>query len=145
MGRWRDYDNWGYYPESTPRHVEGGIKAHSERGAIGKNWWSKRWVQALEALGLGTRLTRGRTYARMGQVLSLVISPGQVSAQVQGSRPRPYKVTICLQPFSDSSSERITDAMASQAIFVAKLLAGEMPPNIEEAFNAVNISLFPET
>src|SRR5437588_12759165 len=33
--------------------------------------------------------------------------------------------------------------MASQAIFAAKLLAGEMPQDIEEAFSAVQISLFP--
>ena len=33
--------------------------------------------------------------------------------------------------------------MASQALFAAKLLAGEMPTNIEEAFHAVHLSLFP--
>jgi uncharacterized Zn finger protein len=33
--------------------------------------------------------------------------------------------------------------MASQAIFAAKLLAGEMPTNIEEAFSSAKLSLFP--
>ena len=33
--------------------------------------------------------------------------------------------------------------MAQQAIFAAKLLAGEMPQNIEEAFAAANVTLFP--
>ncbi len=34
--------------------------------------------------------------------------------------------------------------MAAQAIFAAKLLAGEMPQNIEEAFAAAQVGLFPE-
>jgi uncharacterized Zn finger protein len=33
--------------------------------------------------------------------------------------------------------------MAGQAIFAAQLLAGEMPANIEEAFAAAGVSLFP--
>src|SRR3972149_6685430 len=35
--------------------------------------------------------------------------------------------------------------MSRKAIFAAKLLAGEMPQNIEEAFDAASISLFPES
>jgi uncharacterized Zn finger protein len=35
--------------------------------------------------------------------------------------------------------------MAQKAIFAAKLLAGEMPQNIEEAFKAVDVGLFPES
>src|SRR5207248_9941928 len=50
---------------------------------------------------------------------------------------------IKLKPLSDEDWDKVTEAMASQALFAAKLLAGEMPQNIEEAFNAVHISLFP--
>src|ERR1700686_1936587 len=92
---------------------------------------------------MGTRLTRGRSYARQGQVISIDIEPGIVKAKVQGSMPKPYNVKIRLKPLSDSNWEKITDGMASQAIFAAKLLAGEMPTNIEEAFHAVHLSLFP--
>jgi uncharacterized Zn finger protein len=38
---------------------------------------------------------------------------------------------------------RVEHAMASKAIFMAKLLAGEMPRQIEEAFSASKLSLFP--
>ncbi len=148
MGRrWRGgYDDfeWDYYSENRPRKTEGGIKAKSERGAIGETWWSKRWVQALEALGMGTRLTRGRSYARQGQVLSIEIEPGLVKAKVQGSMQKPYDIKIRLHPLSKRDWQEVTTAMASQAIFAAKLLAGEMPKNIEEAFDSVNLSLFPE-
>jgi uncharacterized Zn finger protein len=140
--RGRD-DYWGYYEPTAPIRVKDGIKAKSERGGIGETWWSKRWVGVLESFSLGTRLTRGRSYARQGQVISIDVEPGIVKAQVQGSRPKPYSVKIKLMPLSNQDWDRVTDAMASQAIFAAKLLAGEMPTNIEEAFNAAHVSLFP--
>jgi len=146
MGRWRDdYDDyaWNYYREDQPIQVKDGIKAKSERGEIGSTWWSKRWIKTLESFSMGTRLTRGRSYARKGQVISIDIEPGIVKAKVQGSMPKPYNVKIRLKPLSDANWEKITGAMASQALFAAKLLAGEMPTNIEEAFHSVHLSLFP--
>src|SRR5213592_2626934 len=143
MGRWRDRDYWDYYEPSIPKRVEGGIKTRSERGEIGETWWSKRWIKVLESFSMGTRLTRGRSYARQGQVVSIDVEPGIVKAKVQGSQPRPYNVKIRLEPLSDQDWDKVTDAMASQAIFAAKLLAGEMPNTIEEAFASVHVSLFP--
>jgi uncharacterized Zn finger protein len=143
MSRWRGSDYWDYYEPSRPLKVEGGIKTKSEYGAIGSTWWSKRWVGVLESFNMGARLTRGRSYARQGQVISIDVQPGLVKAKVQGSRPRPYNVEIHLKPLSDQDWDKVTDAMADQAIFAAKLLAGEMPTNIEEAFSAAKISLFP--
>jgi uncharacterized Zn finger protein len=144
MGRWDDFDDdWNYYRPEQPLKVEGGLKTKSERGAIGSTWWSKRWIAVLESFSMGTRLTRGRSYARQGQVVSIDIEVGLVKAKVQGSQPRPYNIKIQLQPLTDRDWERVIEAMAAQAIFAAKLLAGEMPTNIEEAFKAVQLSLFP--
>jgi uncharacterized Zn finger protein len=137
------YGGWNYYRENVPRKVANGLKTKSERGAIGETWWSKRWVAVLESFGMGTRLTRGRSYARQGQVVSIDVEPGIIRAKVQGSRPKPYDVEIKLRPLSDKDWDKVTDAMANQAIFVAKLLAGEMPTNIEEAFATARVSLFP--
>ncbi len=92
---------------------------------------------------MGQRLTRGRSYARQGQVLSIDVQVGIVKSRVQGSRPRPYNIEIRLKPLSDKDWDAVTEAMAAQAIFAAKLLAGEMPTNIEEAFATAKVSLFP--
>jgi uncharacterized Zn finger protein len=90
------------------------------------------------------RLRRGRSYARRGQVLSIEETKGGVTARVQGSRPKPYKVTIQIKPLSDAQWDKVIDALAGQAIFTAQLLAGEMPQNIEDAFAAASVSLFPD-
>jgi len=134
---------WDRYEPSRPRPVKDGIKAKSTRGKIGETWWSGRWLAVLESLDLGARLARGRTYARKGQVMNLDIQTGVVRARVQGSRPKPYQVTIKLPPLSAGDWAKVIQAMAAQAIFAARLLAGEMPQNIEEAFQEAHVSLFP--
>jgi len=140
----RSFEGYGgYYPPSKPRKVEGGIKARSTRGEISSQWWSRRFVDALEALAVGGRLTRGRTYARQGQVLSLDLAPGVVRSQVQGSRARPYRVELAITPFTELVWAKVEVALAEQAIYSARLLAGEMPPDIEEVFAAAGSPLFP--
>lgn len=137
------YDD--YWPEHRPRLPADGIKAKSQRGDFGASWWAKRWIGTLESFGYGSRLTRGRTYARGGAVLNIDVKPGQVSAKVQGSRRTPYSVTIKLNRLDDKQWARALDAIAEQAIFAAKLLAGEMPQTIEEAFAAAQVPLFPRS
>jgi uncharacterized Zn finger protein len=126
-----------------PRRVEGGIKARSTRGAIGESWWSRRFIEVLESFAIGTRLSRGRSYARKGQVISLDVAPGKVTASVQGSRVRPYRVTVGLAPFPARTWSEIEVSLAGQALYSAHLLAGEMPPEIEQVFAAAGAPLFP--
>jgi uncharacterized Zn finger protein len=135
------YDD--YYPPSKPLETDGGIKAREPGSANSHAWWSQRWISHMEDLMDTGRLRRGRSYARRGQVLSLEEKLGGLQARVQGSRPAPYKVTFRVSPLSTTQWERVIDGMAGQAIFAAQLLAGEMPQQIEEAFSASGVSLFP--
>jgi uncharacterized Zn finger protein len=141
MAEWR---KWDYFPKSTPRAAKGGIRAQSQRGGFGQTWWARRWIAVLEGFNLGARLQRGRSYARQGQVLSIAVEPGAVSAQVQGSRPQPYKVRIQVKPLSRQDWRKLAEVVSSQVIFGAKLLGGEMPQDIETAFQSAGLSLFPQ-
>ncbi len=133
----------GYYPQARPIAVENGLRASSGRGAIGSSWWSKRFISILDGLGMGSRLQRGRAYARKGQVISLRITPGLVLAKVQGSTPHPYQVRISLGTFGPAAWEVVQDALNEDAWFVASLLDGQMPEDIEQVFESVGLSLFP--
>ncbi|GAP20778.1 SWIM zinc finger family protein [Leptolinea tardivitalis] len=131
-------------PPSVPLKAVGGIKALTENGQFGRNWWARRWIHAMEKLMDGRRLSRGQDYAAQGQVLSMGEIKNGVAATVQGSRVKPYRVTIQVMPLKAEEWEKALDVLASQAVFAAKLLAGEMPENIEEAFQSAGLSLFPE-
>ena len=65
-------------------------------------------------------------------------------ARVQGSRPEPYDVEIRLKPLPDADWDLVVEIMSCQALFAAQLLAGEMPPDVEEAFEAAQAPLFPK-
>jgi len=132
-----------YFKPTKPKEIKDGIKARSKRGSFAQNWWAKQWIAALERLVDSGRLSRGRTYARKGQVISIDETKDGISAKVQGSRKTPYKVSIQINPLNDTEWEKVFDALAEQAIFTAQLLAGDMPQDIEQAFKAANVSLFP--
>lgn len=137
---WNFYDHYEY---TKPIETDEGIKARSKRGDFTKNWWAKRWIEALEKITDKGRLTRGRSYARKGQVLSLDEEDWGIDATVQGSSYTPYEITISLTPFTAKQWEKVIDALSERALFSAQLLAGEMPQDIEEAFADAGVSLFP--
>jgi len=137
---WRYWDGW---EPAAPRRPANGIKAKTQRGTFGATWWAGRWLAALEQLVDPGRLSRGRSYARSGQVTKLEAGPKGIDARVQGSRPTPYKVTLRFRRLTDGEWDAVADALAGQAVFAARLLAGEMPEQIEEAFRTAGASLFP--
>jgi uncharacterized Zn finger protein len=142
--RWSYYESyWPRYETTRPIEVEDGIKAKSRRGTFVDNWWADRWIKALTRLMDSGRLSRGRSYARRGQVIEINIEGGHILARVQGSRRTPYKVQIELQPLDDRRWDKVFDALAEQAIFAAQLLNGEMPTEIDQVFEAVKVPLFP--
>jgi len=138
------YD-YSYFKTTRPIETKDGIKARSQRGAFAKNWWAQRWIAALERFVDPGRLTRGRRYARNGQVLSIEETKDGISARVQGSIRTPYKTRIQISPLTDTEWDRVIDVLSEQAIFTAQLLAGEMPQDIELAFENAKVSLFPTT
>jgi uncharacterized Zn finger protein len=133
-----------WYPPSRPRPVDGGLRARSRRGEIGQRWWSARFLAGLDSLAVGGRLARGKRYARAGQVMELRIDPGAATALVQGSRPRPYRVRIGVTAFGKADWAKVEAALADDAWYTAKLLSGDMPPDIEEVFAGAGLPLFPD-
>jgi uncharacterized Zn finger protein len=141
MSFWRHFSR--SYRPSIPRQARGGIKAQSRQGAFAKSWWGRRWTAVLEEFHIGARLGRGKSYARSGQVVGIDVEKGRVAATVQGSRVQPYRVAIRVKTLSPAEWRKLGRVLGRQAIFAAKLLAGEMPENIEEAFKEAGLSLFP--
>ncbi len=117
----------------------------SARTRFGLTWWGQRWIDALESLGAvyANRLPRGRTYARKGTVQDLTVDAGTVTARVQGSRARPYRVQLQLPAFDDGTWEAITTALAARVRLSADLLDARMPEDIDEVLAECGVSLFP--
>jgi len=126
-----------------PRKADGGIKAQSKRGTFGQNWWAKRWLEVISGFGLGARLTRGRTYARSGQVLSVEVGLGEIIAKVQGSRAKPYEVKMQVKTHTGKQWDKVIQALSQEVGFAASLYAGQMPESMEAVFKKAGVALFP--
>jgi uncharacterized Zn finger protein len=139
--RWVNFDR--FFAPSIPLPARGGIRAHSRIGEFATSWWGRRWIQTLESFQVRSRLNRGRSYARRGQVLDLEIANHKVTATVQGSSPIPYNVTIELRRIPIAQWRKVGKAMASKVAIAARLMAGALPPEAEECFAEAGVALFP--
>jgi len=112
-------------------------------GELASSWWARRWMATLDGFGWGGRLARGRTYTRNRRVVDVDVAPGLVRARVQGSRPSPYRIEMTVEPFADAVWDRVVGALARQAIYTAKLLAGELPAEVVQLCDMAEAPLFP--
>ncbi|HEY9602656.1 MAG TPA: SWIM zinc finger family protein [Allocoleopsis sp.] len=110
-----------------------------------REWWVQRWIDLLNSYRFKKRLERARNYAKEGNVLRIEFKGPEVLAQVQGTAPEPYEVSLSIDPFTEEDWNYIVETMAQEAIYSAQLLAGEMPHNIEKVFTSNGLSLFPFT
>ncbi len=112
---------------------------------FGATWWGQAWVDALEQRARldPNRLPRGRTYARTGAVGKIEVRVGEIVASVQGSRAKPYKVTVRVRKYSDKEWDLTLATLASRVGHVAALLDGEMPPGVADDLATAQIELLP--
>ena len=65
------------------------------------------------------RIPHGARYARNGSVKSVVFDGNKIKAKVQGSRVRPYTVTMVINKFSESEKERLIDGILVKKNLIA--------------------------
>ncbi len=131
-------------PLLRPRKVRGGIKVPAGDVAPATAWAAQRWLRLIEQAAEGPRLVEALDdYARAGQTKRLSFVVGRLEAAIQGRADRPYTTQISLSAFSHETWDKIVEAMAEGSLYSAKLLANELPPNIEDVFAPLGLKLFP--
>ena len=127
----------------VPVAVPGGIRAQNLRNLKARPWWARRLLETLEGFALGSRLGRGRAYAASGQVRELHITPGLVSAVVQGAEPNPYATEIRVRVADPGDAETLSRAVLENPVWVARLGMPDFPAEIEPLFLSRGLPLFP--
>ena len=131
-----------HYPVRIPRYAAG-IRAQESRSGGARTWWARRWLEVLERMGLGARLGRGKHYAVSGQVTGMRFEGPHVEAQVVGTRPDPYRVTIDFRVPEGAAREAIVARIKGEPMLAARLIADDMPTEVEQAFRDCGLDLFP--
>lgn len=127
-----------------PRRVRGGVKISSaeQQDLWSKSWAAQRWVRLIEQGAPGKRAVEGLEYAVLGQTKSLHVEHGALVAMVQGRAERTYQTKLSLTPLTAEQWDRVVQVMTDQAVYAAKLLAGDLPTNIEDVFSPLGLKLF---
>lgn len=76
------------------------------------------------------RVTRGRTYARNGNVLGVEVQNGRIHANVAGSQNEPFHVTIHLPYRSTDDVAEVSAALAETPNGLKKAQQGEVDPEL---------------
>ncbi|WP_327143970.1 SWIM zinc finger family protein [Nocardia sp. NBC_01327] len=123
MNTYIDFNEFG-----ERRPVQGGVSARSRSGAaFAKTWWGRSFLKAVEQVADAGRLTRGRSYARTGQVISYRMEPGTVAAEVQGSQPRPFISVLALRQLRDDRLDEVVDLVRATPGMLGEIAAGALP------------------
>jgi len=130
------------YPIRIPRYAKG-IRAQELRTGAGRSWWEKRWLATLESKNLNGRLGRGRNYALSGQVVEMRLEGPHVEAKVVGTREEAYRVTVDFRVPEGKARKRIVAALKGEPMLVARMLADDLPTEVEEIFRREGYDLFP--
>jgi uncharacterized Zn finger protein len=138
-------ERWSPWPDA-PRGPKPPPPAHGIKiKDAGTTWWGRRWIEALEKLSpeYASRLARGKTYARTGRAHDLAVKAGKVTANVTGSRARPYAISMSMAVLDDATWTKALAELAQKARYAAQLLAGEMPEDVDEVLRKVGVRIFP--
>ncbi|MGQ4597456.1 SWIM zinc finger family protein [Nocardia sp. R6R-6] len=125
MSPFVDYSEYG---KKLP--VRGGVAARSRRGGFGRTWWGKALVESVERVAEPGRLARGRNYARSGQVVDYRIEPGAVTAEVQGSQPRPFTAVFTVRALREDELELLIETIRSAPGMLAEIASGALPTGL---------------
>lgn len=130
-------------PSAKPRRVRHGLRLRRKEGAVAESWVALAWFARFEGLADDEQHKEGLAYARGGQTTKLAAAPGEVRATVVGRQPGAYDVRIKVRQFSGTLWDRVLATMGGQALYAAKLLAGQLPQSVEPVFADEGEALIP--
>ncbi len=107
--------------------------------------WSAQFIAMLESLRMPAQFQLGRRYARAGHIRQLNISASLATALVLDDDGQTYRAKIAVRAFSHADWNRIERVLGDEAIHAAKLLAGQLPPDLDRILADLGLTLFPDT
>jgi uncharacterized Zn finger protein len=147
-----------YYDENTAELKAAVLRKIAKRRKLGEifevfeapkgtklttSFWGQAWCRHLEQYGgYETRLPKGRTYLRQGNVYNLRTAAGVVTAEVAGSDL--YEVKVRLTPLTTSAWQGIKEQCGGQVASLLDLLSGKLGDGVMKVVTDPDTGLFPK-
>jgi uncharacterized Zn finger protein len=108
-------------------------------------WWSRRFVEVVEAFTATDNLRRGLDLTRQGRVLDLRVHPYEITARVRGDTGETHQVALGVEAVPTAGWAAAEAAMATRPVIKARLLTGRTPPEIEAVLADLGLALLPRS
>lgn len=119
------------------------LPAPAGQKKLSTTFWGQAWCRNLESYQVyESRLPRGRSYLRQGNVYNLEIEPGKLSAVVAGSEL--YDTSITIKPLPKEQWQQIVESSAGQVGSMLDLLAGKLGDGLMKVLTDPEGGLFPK-
>lgn len=108
-----------------------------------RSWWARTVVTAAEESAYDPGdWTKGTGLARRGAVAEITVDAGSaVAAVVAGEDP--VTVEISVPVLDDDEAQTLAEVVAGASGWVGSLLAGRVPPQLDEALEESGVELLP--
>lgn len=152
MGMWWSYEDVKEQKARVQREIAKRVKrgekfevlpAPAGRTKLSATFWGQAWHKNLESYQVyESRLPRGRSYLRQGNVYNLDISAGKLSAVVAGSEL--YDTHIHIKPLPQSQWKEIVGQGSGEVGSMLDLLAGRLGDGLMRLLTHPERGLFPK-
>ena len=103
--------------------------------------WGRRWLDALREARVLAPSAEGRALARQGATQAVQFGPGRLTVRVCDDGGARFEVRLQAEIFDHLQWRRVTAALRQRPLFAARLLANEVPPEIDGVFDEMGLSL----
>lgn len=119
------------------------VVAGAGRAKLSTTFWGQAWCRQLEAHSdYASRLPRGRSYLRQGNVYNLEIGPGRVHACVAGAEL--YDTDLTILPMPGGEWQSLVAQCGGQIGSMLDLLAGRLGDDTMRVLTHPEQGLFPK-
>jgi uncharacterized Zn finger protein len=110
-----------------------------------KAWGAEQFIQVFSGADLAEIEPRALQLVKRKKVLDVFVTPGVIVAKVQDDNGTLNKVTLEIELIDEDTWAQIYSSLAQTVYYPAKLLAGELPADIEKVFLDAGAQLFPQS
>jgi len=119
------------------------ITLKAQDGPVGKSWYARDFVRAMEAVAEKKRLARGLDCARKNEAARLVFRPGLIRIGISCSGYTIRDVDFSVTQFRQSEWDTLIKTIAADASLSGALVSGEFSEHFVDELRGIGIDLIP--
>ncbi|HOL40869.1 MAG TPA: hypothetical protein PLY78_03445 [Methanospirillum sp.] len=119
------------------------IRLKAQDGPVGKSWYARDFVRAMESVAEKKRLARGLDCARKNEASRLVFTPGWIKIGISCSGYTIRDVDFSVTQFRQPEWDTLIETIAKDASLTGALVSGDFSVYFVQELRRVGLELIP--